>query len=186
MHCLYCKKRLWLFFSKERLFCSSLHEAAYHDELSAMNRLVEFTVTAEPPPNGPATADQKRTQRERESRLPMVTPVLTAMTMASPAAVPPLCNFVVERDRPQPVPCDLPATAPTLEAKLFGGQIQFPASIACILDSATSTAREITPIGIRQIEDTFSACRTQSKRSRRVPPTTPAAFSLRTHRRRVR
>ncbi|MGD0133867.1 MAG: hypothetical protein ABSE57_17595 [Bryobacteraceae bacterium] len=178
MHCLYCKKRLWLFFSKERLFCSSLHEAAYHDELSAMNRLVEFTVTAEPPPNGPATADQKRTQRERESRLPM----LTAMTMASPAAVPPLCSFVVERGQPQPVPCDLPATASPLEAKLFGGQIQFP---SCQLLSA-STAREITPIGIRQIEDTFSACRTQSKRSRRVPPTTPAAFSLRTHRRRVR
>src|SRR5580693_9258376 len=42
MHCLYCKKRLWLFFSKEREFCSKLHEATYHEELSAMNRLMEF------------------------------------------------------------------------------------------------------------------------------------------------
>src|SRR3984957_13564338 len=48
MHCLYCNKRLWLFFSKERLFCSKLHEAAYYDELSAMDRLKEFTVPAGP------------------------------------------------------------------------------------------------------------------------------------------
>jgi hypothetical protein len=171
MHCLYCKKRLWLFFSKERLFCSSLHEAAYHDELSAMNRLVEFTVAVEPPPDCPATADQKRTQRERESRVPMMTP------MTGSAVVPPLCNFVGEPGRPQPVPCDLPATAPTLEAKLFAGQIQFPSSIARILDYATGHAREITPI---------ATCRIQSKRSRRVPAPSPAAFSLRTHRRRVR
>jgi hypothetical protein len=183
MHCLYCKKRLWLFFSKERLFCSSLHEAAYHDEMSAMNRLVEFTVAVGPPPDGPTTADQKRTQRERESRVPL----MTAMTMAWPDVVPPLSNFVLERDRPQPVPCDLPATAPTLEAKLFAGRIQFP---SCQLLSA-STSREIAPIEIRPIEikpieDTFSACRSQSKRSRRISPSTPAAFSLRTHRRRVR
>jgi hypothetical protein len=182
MHCLYCKKRLWLFFSKERLFCSSLHEAAYHDELSAMNRLVEFTVAVEPPPNGPATADQKRTQRERDSRVPL----MTAMTAAWQDVVPSPCNFVVEQGRPQPVPCDLPATALTLEAKLFAGQIQFPASITCILDSATSPAREIRPIEIAPIEDTFSACRSQSKRSRRISPSAPAAFSLRTHRRRVR
>ena len=167
MHCLYCKKRLWLFFSKERLFCSNLHEAAYYDELSAMNRLVEFTVAVEPPPNGPATADQKRTQRERDSRVPLMTSMMN----------PPLCNFVVERGRPQPVPCDLPATAPALEAKLFAGQVQF---------SSVGTTREITPIEIRPIEDTFSACRVSLKRSRRVPPSSPAAFSLRTHRRRVR
>jgi|HubBroStandDraft_5_1064220.scaffolds.fasta_scaffold36894_3 hypothetical protein len=175
MHCLYCKKRLWLFFSKERLFCSSLHEAAYHDELSAMNRLVEFTVAVEPPPDGPATADQKRTQRERESRVPMAMSMMTSM--ASPAAVPPLCNFVGEPGRPQPVPCDLPAAASPLEAKLFAGQIQFPSSIARILDSATGPAREITPT---------ATCRIQSKRGRRVPAPSPAAFSLRTHRRRVR
>jgi hypothetical protein len=165
MHCLYCKKRLWTFFCKERLFCSSLHEAAYHDELSAMNRLVEFTVAVQPPPNGPATADQKRTQREHDSRVPLMASMM----------IPPLCNFVAEQGRPQPVPCDLPVIAPMLEAKLFGGRIQFPSSIACILDSATEPAREIMP-----------TCRIQSKRGRRLPPRSPAAFSLRTHRRRVR
>jgi hypothetical protein len=69
MHCLYCNKRLWLFFSKERLFCSKVHEAAYYDELSAMDRLMEFTVPAEPT-KGPASAEQKRSHREHESRAP--------------------------------------------------------------------------------------------------------------------
>jgi hypothetical protein len=127
-----------------------------------MNRLVEFTVAVQPPPNGPATADQKRTQREHDSRVPLMASMM-------------IPNFVAERGRPQPVPCDLPVIAPTLEAKLFGGQIQFPSSTACTLDSAAAPAREITP-----------TCRIQSKRSRRLPPHNPAAFSLRTHRRRVR
>src|SRR5271170_5247154 len=110
MHCLYCKKRLWLFFSKERLFCSKLHEAAYHNEQSgsAMRRLMEFTVPVEPP-KGPATADQKRSQRERESRIPMVWSV----------DVPPLCNFVVVWGHPKPVSADLAATNIPLEAKPF-------------------------------------------------------------------
>src|ERR1700722_8214717 len=117
MHCLYCHKRLWLFFSKERLFCSKLHEAAYYDQLSAMDRLMEFTVPAEPP-KGPASAEQKRSQRERESRIPMVCPV----------AVPPLCNFVGQWGRQNPVPPDPVAAAVRLETEPFAGQIQNPSS----------------------------------------------------------
>jgi len=174
MHCLYCNKRLWLFFSKEQPFCSKLHEAAYHDELSAMRRLMEFTVPVEPP-KGPATADQIRSQRERESRIPMVWPV----------AVPPLCNFIVDRG-PKPVTADLAATSVPLEAEPFTGPIQFPSSsrgvIGFTLDSAIEPAGEIAAIPNERI----AACHVRSKRSRRTPPRNPAAFSSRTHRRRLR
>jgi hypothetical protein len=171
MYCLYCKKRLWMFFSKERLFCSKLHEAAYHDGLSAMNRLMEFSVPVEPP-KGPATADQKRSLRERESRMPMVWPV----------DVPPLsnlmlCNLVVTWGR-KPVAADLAATAVLLEPEPFAGPIQFPSSskglIAVTLDLAAEP------------DERIAVCRVQSKRGRRIPPQGPAAFSSRTHRRRLR
>jgi hypothetical protein len=86
----------------------------YQAELSAMNRLMEFTVPVEQP-KGPATADQKRSQRERESRIPMVWPV----------AIPAPCNLVVEWGRPKPIPPD-PAATLLLEAVPFAGPIQFP------------------------------------------------------------
>jgi hypothetical protein len=174
MHCVYCKKRLWLPSSRKRRFCSELHEAAYHNELSAMNRLMEFTVPVEPPKH-PANADQKRSQRERESRIPM----------AWPAVVPPLCDLVLEQGRPKPVPAD-PATSLLLEAIPFAGQFQFPSSskglFAFSLDSATEPAREIATIANERI----AGCRVRSKPSRRIPPRSPAAFSSRTHRRRLR
>jgi hypothetical protein len=176
MQCLYCKKRLWLAFSKERVFCSTLHEAAYHDELSAMNRLMEFTVVSEPPPTGLATADQKRSQRERDSRIPMVWPV----------DVPAPCDLVVECGRPKPVTADLAAINVPLEAEPFTGPILFPSSstglIAFTLDCAANPAREIAAIPNGRI----AVCRVQSKRGHRIRPQSPTSFSARTHRRRLR
>jgi hypothetical protein len=175
MHCLYCKKRLWLLFSKDRQFCSNLHEASYHDEMSAMNRLAEFKVAVEPPPNGPATADQKRTQRERDSRIPLAW-----------STVPPLSNLIVERGLLRPVPSNLPATALRLEAKPFAAPLQFPSSSRSLIAGPLDFAAEPAPETTTTAKDSFGACRIQSKRSRRVPPRSPGAFSLRTHRRRVR
>lgn len=174
MYCLYCKKRLWTLFSKERLFCSKLHEAAYQDGLSAMNRLMEFTVPAEPP-NGPATGDQKRSQRERESRMPMLWTV----------AVPPLCNLVLTWGRPKPVATPLAASVVLPEAEAFTGPVEFPSSsrslIACALDVAIEPAQELAVPNERT-----AVCRVQSKRGRRIPSQSPTAFSSRTHRRRLR
>jgi hypothetical protein len=174
MYCLYCKKRLWMFFSKERLFCSKLHEAAYQDGLSAMNRLMEFSVPVESP-KGPATADQKRSRRERESRMPMVWPV----------DVPPLCNLVVTWGR-KPVAADLAANAVLLDPEPFAGPVQFPSSsrglIAVTLDLAAEPAPELAAIP----DERNPVCRVQSKRARRIPRQGPTAFSSRTHRRRLR
>jgi hypothetical protein len=175
MHCLYCHKRLWLFFSKERLFCSKLHEAAYYDELSAMDRLMEFTVPAEPP-KGPATADQKRSQREHESRIPMAWPV----------AIPPLCNFVGNLGRPKPVAPDFAAAAVRLEAEPFAGKIQTPSSrsglIAFTLPSAIEADGEIATMA----DERTTFCRVRPKRGRKTSPQSPGAFSSRMHRRKLR
>jgi hypothetical protein len=167
MRCLYCNKRLGLFSSKRRLFCSELHETAYHDERSglAMRRVLDplFTVLVEPPAI-PATPDQKW----------------------SPISVPALCNLVVEQDRLKPVPPDLAALAVPLEAEPSIGPVQRPSSssgvIAFTLDSATELAGEIEAEG----NETIATRRVQSKRGRRIPPRSPAAFSSQTHRRRRR
>ena len=176
MHCLYCKKRLWLFFSKERTFCSKLHEAAYHNELSAMNRLMEFTDRPVEPSKGPATAHHKRSQKERESSIPM----------ASPVAVPPLCNLALTWGSLKPATPDLPANGVLSEAVPFAGPIQYPSSerglIAFTLDCATEPAREIAAIP----NERLAVCRVQSKRGHRIRPQSPTAFSSRTHRRRLR
>jgi hypothetical protein len=174
MHCLYCKKRLWLIFSKDRVFCSKLHEAAYHDELSAMNRLMEFTV---PVDRQALPAPRNRTLSEiyRESTI----------NWALSVAAPPLYDLLVEPDRPKPIPPD-PAAALRLDAVPFARSIQFPSSnsgvIALVLDSATETGGEIAT----RANETIGACRLRSKHSRRMPSRGPAAFSLRTHRRKVK
>lgn len=87
-----------------------------------MNRLMEFTVPVEPL-KGIATAEQKRSQRERESRIPMVWP-----SVVPPPIVPPLCNFIVEQGHPKLVTADLAVSAVPLGAESFAGQIQFPSS----------------------------------------------------------
>jgi hypothetical protein len=124
MHCLYCKKRLWLFFSKQRVFCSNRHEVAYNDELAAMNRLIEFTARVEPKANPPIP----------------------------PVPVPTLCNLVVERGCLKPTPPHT-AVSVLFEAALFAGRIQFPSSsgglIAFTLDSAPRP--EIAPITIETV-----------------------------------
>jgi hypothetical protein len=175
MHCLYCNKRLWLLFSKERAFCSKLHEDAYQDELSAMRRLTEFTVPVVRQAL-PAPENRRLSEIYRASTMPPIPPV----------AVPPLCNFVVDQGRPKPVTPDLAATTVLLEAKQFAAPIQFPSGsrslIALTLDSAIGAAGEIATTATERI----APCRVQSKRSRRIPPPSPTAFSLRTHRRRVR
>ena len=172
MHCLYCKKRLWLFFSKKRVFCSKVHETAYHEELSAMNRLREFTLLVEQP-TLPAPRNRKLSEIYRESQIQWAL-----------SAVVPLCNFAVDQSRQKPVTPD-PATVLLLGAVSFVGSIQFPSSqtgvIAIGPDSVTEPAREITAIG----NEGVAACRVHSKRSRRLPARSPAAFSLRTHRRRL-
>ncbi len=159
MRCLYCNKRLWLIFWKERTFCSKLHEAAYHDGQSAMNRLIEFTRPAEAP--------------KSEPKMPQV----------RPDVVPPICNFIVDQTRPKPVAADLAATPVLLEAEPFVGTVQFPSTnrgvIASTFDSPTEPAAEIPTIA----NEWIAACRVPSKRSRRILAR-PAAFSSRTHRRR--
>ncbi len=58
MQCLYCKKKLGLFASKKRQFCSQQHEVAYHDEQSglALRRVLDplFTEPARKTPLQPA------------------------------------------------------------------------------------------------------------------------------------
>jgi hypothetical protein len=171
MHCLYCKKRLWLFFSKEREFCSKRHQAAYHDELSAMQRLTEFTVPVELP-KGPLTADQTRSQRQRDSRLPMLWPV----------AVPPMCNLVVTWERPKPIAADPAAGSVPLQEEPFAGSIRFPSTSKNLI--AFSLASEVEPAQ-ETANDMALACRVKSKR-RRTDPRSSGAFSSRTHRRRAR
>src|SRR5271170_6941517 len=139
MHCLYCKKRLRLFFPKEGSFCSKVHEAAYYDELSAMRRLMEFTDPLEPP--------------------------------AMPRfAVPPLCDFVVERGCPKPVTADSITALVPLEAQPFAGAIQFPQSVKSVIafavDSVTEPAAEIVEL----VSVTMGTCRVRPKRSRRITP----------------
>jgi hypothetical protein len=173
MHCLYCKKRLWLFFSKDRQFCSALHEAAYHDELSAMNRLLEFKDPEERPAL-PAPRNRTLSEIYRASVTPPIPPV-----------VPPLCSFAGELGRANPVIPD-PAGNLLLGNIPFAGQIQFPSSrsllIAFTLDSVNEPAGEIASTA----NQLLTVCRVHTKRSRRVAPRSPAAFSSRTHRRRVR
>lgn len=109
----------WLFFSKERAFCSNRHEVAYNDELSAMNRLMEFTARVGPPANLPIP----------------------------PVTVPAMCNLVVERGCLKPTPPQAGVSV-LFEAALFAGRIQFPSSsgrlIAFTPDSAARP--EIAPI----------------------------------------
>lgn len=165
MQCLYCKKRLWLFFSEERPFCSKLHEVAYHDEVSAMRRLTEFKDPTEPP--------AIRARIDRQSR-------------TQPIAVPPVCNFVVERCLPKPAAAALAESPVLLEAEPFDAPIQFPSSRRSLVGFTLEFATEPCEYVAVLPNETGVTCRVPSKRSRRIPPRSPAAFSLRTHRRRVR
>jgi hypothetical protein len=173
MHCLYCKKRLWLFFSKEREFCSKLHEATYHEELSAMNRLMEFTSPSERAAL-PERRNQTLSEIYRESKI----------NWALSVAVPALCNLVLERPRPKVTPLN-PANAVVVDALPFAGSIKFPSSsgrvVAFTLDSVIEP-EQISTIANQRT----AACRVQSKRRRRIDPPSPAAFSSRTHRRKLR
>jgi hypothetical protein len=51
MQCLYCSKRLGLFASRKRPFCSESHQVAYQYQLSvaAMRRVLD-PIYADPPP----------------------------------------------------------------------------------------------------------------------------------------
>ena len=180
MNCLYCNKRLWLHFSqwmhlsKKPPFCSKTHEATYHAEMSAMRRLVEYTVPFGTPAI-PVRRSQKLSQNARASGTPVLPPVV----------VPPLGKFVVEWSRPKPIPPP-PAATVLLEAAPFAGPIQFPSGnihlIAITLDSVTEPAQELAAIPNPRI----AVCRVQSPRRRRVPQQSPVAFSSRAHRRRLR
>src|SRR5277367_324332 len=98
MYCLYCKKRLWKFFSKERLFCSKLHEAAYQqEELSTINRLIEFVSRPEPPAL-PAPRNREVSEIYREGE------------KSSISMGPPSSNIFFELwSRPKPIPPDAAA-----------------------------------------------------------------------------
>jgi hypothetical protein len=119
MHCLYCKKRLWPFFSKKRVFCSNRHEAAYHDELSAMNSFMEFIARVEP----------------------------TANPAVPPVADPRLCNLFIAEGCLKPTPPHA-AVPVLLEAARFAGRIHFPASSGSLIDFTLDSAPrpEIAPI----------------------------------------
>jgi hypothetical protein len=144
MYCLYCKKRLWMLFSKERLFCSKSHEASYQEGLSAMNRLMEFTASPEPP-KGPAT-----------SRVPLGVPM-----------VQPPCNLVVTWGRPKPVAADLPAITVSPEAEPFARPIQFPSSaIAATVIQTVAACCRVRPNRNRRIPPTAFASRTHRRRLR--------------------
>jgi hypothetical protein len=168
MHCLYCKKRLWLFFSKEEPFCSKVHEAAYYDELSAMRRLVEFKDPVEPPAI-PAPRNRTLSEIYRES---------------TARAIPPLCHFVSERPCPKPVAAGL-ITADLVTAQPFASAIQFPSSVKSVIAVTPASAIEPAAEIVEIASETIGPCRIRPRRSRRIATRSPAAFSSRTHRRRL-
>lgn len=179
MQCLYCNKRLGLFSFKKRPFCSELHEVAYHDERSglAMRRVMDpLFMALQEPPSIPVIPDRNLSPLDRDSTIPPVQRVAVSW----------LCNFVVELDRPKPVPPDLAAAAVLLEAEPFTGPAQRPSCsmgvTAFTLDSATQPAGEIAAEG----DPAIAACRVQPKGSRRFLRRSSAAFSSPTHRRRRR
>ncbi len=184
MQCLYCNKRLGLFSSKKRPFCSELHEVAYQDERSglAMRRVMDpLFIVLQEPPSIPATLDLKLFPIDRDS-----TTLPVQRVAVQRAAVSWLCNFVVEQRRPKPVPPDLAAAAVLLEAEPFTGPVQRPSSsmgaIASTLDSAAEPAGEIAAEG----DPAMAACRVQPKGSRRFLRRSSPAFGSPTHRRRRR
>jgi|SRR5580658_6799692 hypothetical protein len=168
MKCLHCKKRLWTFFSKERLFCSKPHEVAYYQEgLSAINRLMEFASPPEPPPL-PVPRNRNLSAIYSQDKVRTI-PI---------DAIPPLSNFVVERGRPKPIPPD-PAAAVRLEAMPFAGTIRFPSTnlvpVPFRLASVTEPGGEIEVLP----NETTTVCHVQSKPSRRAPSRNHAASSSR-------
>lgn len=137
MNCLYCNKRLWWFFFKKGQFCSKQHEAAYHDQVSAMSsRLKDFPLFEMSPAIAPPRL-QTPAKIESESKTPAI----------APAADPPLCNFIGEQSA-TPAVLDLPATIVRLEARPFTAPIQLPSGsrvrIAFTAFSESQTSEEAT------------------------------------------
>jgi hypothetical protein len=76
MQCLYCQKRLGLFASKKRPFCSEAHETAHHDAQSglALLRLLDpMFMNSDPPP--PLSATEEPTPATVEAASETVPPV---------------------------------------------------------------------------------------------------------------
>ncbi len=99
MQCLYCNKRLGLFASKKRPFCSELHEVAYQDEQSgvAMRRVMDplFTLPVKASPLRVGPQEQKAPPAESASE-----------AEPPPAPDPEQCGFL-EQGLPPPVAPDL-------------------------------------------------------------------------------
>ena len=104
MQCLYCKKKLGLFASKKKPFCSDLHEVAYQDELAglALRRVMDplFTDPVQkaplqmpPRPPSPPVQEEKRAESLAQ---PVAAPQLPGTQqprvkpVASPIIAPPV------------------------------------------------------------------------------------------------
>ena len=129
MQCLYCNKRLGLFASKKRPFCSELHEVAYQDEQAgvAMRRVMDplFTLPVKAAPLRMGPGEQSAHPAEDSSE-----------TEPLPAPDPEQCSFL-EQGLPPPVPPDLASLdAPSRAAQFVplevepssAGLVQFPSS----------------------------------------------------------
>lgn len=170
MHCLYCQKRLWRFFSKERLFCSKSHEIAHREELSAIESLIEFVSRPEPPapPAPPARRNRSLALIHLRNKVP-TKPV---------NAVPRVSNFLAESPRPKPIAPGPPVTR-LLETIPFAGTIRFPSTNlvgvpfnwACV----TEPAGEIDALP----DVAATSRRAPPKRGRRAPSRNKAASGSR-------
>jgi hypothetical protein len=149
MHCLYCNRRLWLYFFTKRQFCSKRHEVAYHDEMAAINRLMELTVRTEP------LAIPER-----------------ASTIAPTVFVPALCNLIVERGHLKRA-FRAATNAVLLEAAPFVGRIQYPSRsggvAAFTLDSTTEPVAEFATKAPEPSRRTSKSSPAKSRTKRRKP-----------------
>src|SRR5258708_13119384 len=110
MQCLYCQKKLGMFASKKRPFCSKLHEDWYQDEQSgsAVRRLLEPFPDDDQPVAQPALAEPPP--------VPLMTRPLQAPSVPPPPSVspPPIASVRPEPVKEPPALLDLFAQAPSL------------------------------------------------------------------------
>jgi hypothetical protein len=131
MQCLYCKKRLGLFASRKRRFCSESHEVTYHDEQSAMamRHMMDPAFTAPvAPPAVRTTPELKPSPIEHQSKTPEASP---QPAMLPPAPDPPLSDF--KQERPEPAASNLAAAGVGGEVDLTAEPVHLPASSLGVL-----------------------------------------------------
>jgi hypothetical protein len=134
MHCLYCKKRLGLFASKKRQFCSEVHQAAYHDEQSglAMRRVMDplFSTPIKPPPLR-TTPEPPLAKEEASETLRLLEP-----------QVPLRGSFCLKQQLPKPSAPNLSAADGLLDVEPFVGSFQLPSSEGGVLEFTLDSEAE--------------------------------------------